>query len=119
MLTESQARTFAQEWMEAWNSHDLNRIMTHYAEDVVIASPIAATLLGGNGRVMGKAAVQAYFAKGLAAYPDLRFEIVDVLWGMQSIVLYYKNQRGGYAGEYMELDAAGRVVRMVAHYRPA
>ncbi len=29
---------FAIEWEAAWNAHDLNRILAHYAEDVVFRS---------------------------------------------------------------------------------
>ena len=42
LMTEDEARSFAADWIEAWNSHDLDRIMTHYAEDLVLVSPIAA-----------------------------------------------------------------------------
>jgi len=42
LMTEDEARSFAADWIEAWNSHDLDRIMTHYAEDLVLISPIAA-----------------------------------------------------------------------------
>ena len=45
LMTEDEARSFAADWIEAWNSHDLDRIMTHYAEDLVLVSPIAAQLL--------------------------------------------------------------------------
>jgi hypothetical protein len=27
MLTQQQAQDFAQDWIEAWNSHDLDRIL--------------------------------------------------------------------------------------------
>lgn len=33
MLTEDKARTLAAHWIEAWNSHDLNAIMSHYGEE--------------------------------------------------------------------------------------
>ncbi len=45
MLTQQQAQDFAQDWIEAWNSHDLDRILAHYDEHVVLVSPIAAKLL--------------------------------------------------------------------------
>ena len=34
------ARTLATEWVAAWNSHDLERILAHYAHDVVFSSPL-------------------------------------------------------------------------------
>ena len=67
---------FAREWIEAWNAHDLERILSHYAEDIVLTSPIAARRLGDpRGTVRGKAALRDYFAQGLAARPDLRFAL--------------------------------------------
>ena len=35
MITEEQARPFAKDWIEAWNSHDLERVMSHYDEGKV------------------------------------------------------------------------------------
>ena len=43
-LTEEIARQFAREWVDAWNAHDLERILSHYAPDVVLRSPVAARL---------------------------------------------------------------------------
>jgi len=117
MLTEHQARELAEHWVQAWNSHDLDRVMAHYADGVVLISPVAATILGDpSGRVIGKPALRAYFDKGLAAYPNLHFELVDLMWGLESVVLYYVNQRGSKTGEYMEIDATGKVSKVVANY---
>lgn len=33
------AEAYAREWIDAWNSLDLKRILSHYAEDVVFKSP--------------------------------------------------------------------------------
>ena len=33
------SRRFAAEWIEAWNAHDLERILAHYADDFEMASP--------------------------------------------------------------------------------
>ncbi len=117
MLTKNQAQTFAEEWVQAFNSHDLDRILSHYHEDVVLVSPIAAQILNDpNGTVRGKEALRAYFQKGLAAYPDLKFELLDVMWGISSVVLYYVNQQGTKSGEFMEIDAAGQVTKVIANY---
>jgi hypothetical protein len=116
-LTESAARALADEWIAAWNAHDLERILAPYADDVVLTSPVAADRLGDpGGTVRGRAALRAYFAGGLTAYPDLRFELRDLMWGVRSLVLYYANQRGTMTGEFMELDDAGKVARVVANY---
>src|ERR1700730_14471421 len=116
MLSESQARQFAHGWVQAWNSNDLDAIMSYYASEVVLTSPTAANLLNDpSGTVAGKAALRKYFERGLAAYPDLNFELLDVMRGISSVVLYYVNQKGTKTGEFMELDANQKVVRVVAN----
>jgi hypothetical protein len=117
LLTEAFARELAHEITAAWNSHDLERILTHYEDDVTLTSPYAAERYDdATGVVRGKAALRAYFALGLAAYPELHFELVDVLWGVSSVVLYYVNQRGTMTAEVLELAPSGRVARVLANY---
>jgi hypothetical protein len=107
-----------QDWIESWNSHDLNRIMEHYSDDVELISPVAARILNDpDGVVHGKEALRSYFAKGLAFYPDLKFHLLDTLRGLRSVVLYYENQRGVRTGEFMEIGEDGKVLRVVANYR--
>ena len=117
MITESQVRQFAAEWLRAWNSHDLDKILSHYAPDIVLTSPAAARLLNRpTGLVTGKSELRNYFKRGLEAYPDLTFELLDVMWGLSSVVLYYKNQNGTTSGEFMEFDSNLKITRVVANY---
>jgi len=117
MLTEAEARQFAAHWVLAWNSHDLDAIMAHYGSEVVLTSPVAAKLLNDeSGTVAGKEALRSYFKRGLQVYPSLAFELLDVMWGLSSVVLYYVNQKGTKAGEFMEFDANRKVIRVVANY---
>jgi hypothetical protein len=111
------AKEFAKDWIDAWNSHDLDRILSHYASDVVLVSPVAAKLTGDpSGTLRGKEALRSYFQKGLELFPNLQFKLVDVMQGLSSVVLYYENQRGTKTGEFMEFNADGAVVRVVANY---
>jgi hypothetical protein len=108
---------FVQSWLAAWNSHDLEKIMSFYRDDVALISPTARQLLGDPaGEVKGKEALRAYFEKGLQAYPHLRFELLDVMWGVSSVVLCFLNQKGTRTAELMELDPAGKITRVVANY---
>ena len=116
-MTEADARRFAAEWIEAWNSHDLERILGHYADDVEVTSPLAEAVLGpGRHTVRGKEAVRAYWGPALAKYPDLEFTLFRAYAGVQSVVLHYRSIRGLVGAECMELDARGRVSRVLAHY---
>jgi hypothetical protein len=116
-LQASFAREFAQDWVDAWNSHDLERILTHYDDEVLLVSPVALKLLSGDGTVRGRAALRDYFRRGLETFPDLRFDLIDTLWGTETIVLYYiNNVRGSKTAEVMLLNPAGKIRRVWANY---
>jgi hypothetical protein len=112
------ARDFAQDWVEAWNSHDLERILAHYDDEVILISPVALKLLNnGDGVVQGKAALREYFLRGIQAFPNRRFDLIDVLWGVETIVVYYGNNvRGSKSAEVMQLSVAGKIRRVWANY---
>ena len=116
-MTKDDAWKFANHWVAAWNAHDLHAILSHYEDTVELTSPVAAKLLGTpDGKVIGKQNLRAYFQRGLEAYPDLHFHLEDVLWGLNSVVLYYANQKGTRTAEFMELAPTGKVTRVVANY---
>ena len=116
-MTRDEALQFAEEWIAAWNAHDLNRIMAHYEEPVELISPVAARLLScTDGKVRGKENLRDYFQRGLQAYPQLQFHLLDVLAGMNSLVLYYKNHEEKRTAEFMEFSPGGKVARVVANY---
>lgn len=115
--TKEDAWNLANHWVAAWNAHDLDLIMSHYEDAVELTSPVAAQLLGTpDGKVIGKPALREYFQRGLEAYPELQFHLEDVLAGLNSVVLYYTNQKGTRTAEFMELSASGKVARVVANY---
>ena len=117
MFTAQEAQHFADHWIRSWNSHDLDSIMSHYATEVVLASPVVASLLNEpSGTLCGKETLRDYFKRGLEAYPHLTFTLHDVLCGIHTIVLYYTNQRGTRTAEFMKLDANHKVVQVVANY---
>ncbi len=103
MIEQAFAEHFAAEWIEAWNSHDLDRILAHYSDDFEFASPFIIQVVGEpSGMLKGKANVGAYWSKGLQILPDLKFELIAVFAGINSIVLHYKNERGKYNAETFE-----------------
>ena len=118
MLTPEDARHFADEWIAAWNARDLSRILAHYSDDFEMASPYIRDVVGEpSGVLKGKAAIGAYWSKALARFPDLHFELIDVLTGAQSVSINYFGRGRRRACEVFFFDAGGKVVRAAAHYR--
>ncbi|MFJ8929669.1 MULTISPECIES: nuclear transport factor 2 family protein [unclassified Streptomyces] len=98
------ARTFVDSWVTAWNAHDLDALLAHFADDVTFRSPVAAQLLGGDGVMRGKDALRDYWTEGLRRIPDLRFEVVGSYVGVNSLVINYRNQKGGLVNEVLIFD---------------
>src|SRR5258705_5891623 len=117
MLTRADAERFAHEWIKAWNSHDLDSILSHYTDDLEFSSPFIPEIAGEpSGILRGKGAVGAYWQKALARRPDLAFTLERVLWGIRSVVIQYRRHDGRPAMEWFELGADGKIVRSAAHY---
>ena len=99
------AQSFVDEWVRAWNDHDIERVLEHFHDDAVFTSPVAALLVEGSGGVIrGRAALRHYWSEGLRRIPDLHFEVVGVYVGVRTVVINYRNQRGGMVSEVLTFD---------------
>lgn len=123
MIDAAFAKRFAADWIAAWNRHDLDAILAHYADDFEMASPLIPQLAGEPaGRLRGKSRVGAYWARALTPpaltmAPRLRFELIGILMGVDSVALHYRSRRGP-AMEVFQFDPDGKVIRAAAHYAP-
>ena len=117
IITRAAAERLADEWIAAWNAHDLPRVLAHYTEDFEMQSPKIADIAGEpSGILRGKGAVGAYWRKAMQLIPGLHFEKLGVFVGAQSVGIHYRNHAGKIAVEILELDDNGLVRRAAAHY---
>ncbi len=108
---------FAQDWIESWNSHDLPRILSHYADTFSITTPMIKMALGvDTGTLCGKQAVGNYWRQALEKIPDLQFELLDVLSGVNSVAVYYRSVLNKLAIEVMFFNDDNKVADVVVHY---
>ena len=119
MVTAEEAAERAAKWLSDWNAHDLEAILAHYAENVQFTSPFAIRLMGtASGTIVGKVALREYFASGLKAYPELHFRLRHACAGVRSFCVLYESVNDLLAAEVFELNEAGEVARVTAHYTP-
>ena len=112
-----QLAALGREWIAAWNSHDLERVLALYTEDFEMTSD-KIPLLGfdASGTLQGKDKVRAYWSKALAMIPNLRFELIDTYVNPDSVVVFYQNERGTRICEYLRLDTAGKIKQGSANH---
>ncbi|QWG20410.1 nuclear transport factor 2 family protein [Bradyrhizobium sediminis] len=98
------------DWISAWNSRDLERVLALYAEDAEMTSDkVQALGLDCSGTLRGKAKLRMYWGKALALLPNLHFDLIDLYVSPDSIVVHYTNERGARICEYLRLDADGKI----------
>ena len=117
MIEESWAKEFAEEWIAAWNSHDLERIFSHYTDDFEMSSPfIVQRMKVPSGTLEGKENIRPYWQIGLEQNPPLRFTLTDVLVGANSVTILYLNQKNISVVEVLFFNENGKATSGFAHY---
>jgi hypothetical protein len=115
------AQAFAEEWVDAFNRRDLQRILSNYTADVELISPIYQQFTEGRSDVVrGMDDLRAYFDAALRRFPELHFRLVDVARGSRGLCIRYHTNIGDRIGmECFELDEHGKAARIICHYLPA
>jgi ketosteroid isomerase-like protein len=115
MTTDLEA--FAKDWIEAFNSKNLDHILSHYTEDVELYSPRVKLVMGDpSGKVKGKKALRDYFSTALARSPDLRFTLEKIYPGAGSVVFQLRTNEGRDGAESMVFGEGGLVREVRAHW---
>ena len=111
-----QSREIAENWIESWNRRDLDALLGHFSENFEFSSPLIHQVAGEpSGRLIGKAAVRAYWQAALSRLPNLRFELVQVFSGVDCITILYRGHRG-LSAEVLQFGADNLVLRGQALY---
>ncbi|WP_439624994.1 hypothetical protein [Gemmata sp.] len=109
---------FAADWIEAWNRHDLDAILSHRERrrGVHVAVRGAADRRR-NGSRQGRTA--GLLRRRPAPVPRPALPAAHALAGVNSLVLVYDSVEDLLAAEAFEFNAAGKVGRVNCHYAPA
>jgi ketosteroid isomerase-like protein len=106
-----------QEWIAAWNSRDLERVLVLYADDSEMTSyRISALGFDRSGTLRGKDKLREYWGKALQLLPDLHFTLIDLFVSPDSLVVFYENERGKKVCEYLRVDAEGKIKQGSGNY---
>lgn len=111
MLDNDWAQQWAQEWIAAFNSHDLDRIFALYDNEFTMHSPYIIERMGQpSGQLTGKKAVAPYWQKSLALQPPIQFELIDVFVGVAQLSVVYRNIGRKVVCESFRFNADGKVI---------
>ncbi len=107
----------AQQWIKDWNQRNLENVMSHYADDVEFHSPTVIKRWNiAEGKLIGKDLVERHFRKGIEEVPGIQFEFHSILYGVESVVLFYKRETGKLAADLVVFNEAGKVKEVRSYY---
>ena len=103
-------QSYADQWVGAWNAHDVEAVLEHFHDDVVFTSPVAARVVPHSGGVVhGKAALREFWTAALKVFPELHFDVIGVYRGESTLVINYRNHIGALVNEVLTFDGDGLV----------
>jgi predicted ester cyclase len=104
-------------WIEAWNSRDLERVLSLYDERAEMVSGVIIRLgINPDGRVLGKSDLRAYWARALETLPNLHFTLLDLSVSPDSVIVRYVNERGSTMCEYLRVGGNGKIIQGSANH---
>lgn len=110
----------AREWLDAFNAHDVERLVALYAADAAHTSPKIRTLHPETGgKLIGHVALKAWWRDAIDRLPGLRYELFAMTAGDSSVFIEYIRHAEGQApmfvAEVFEIVGGKIVASRVYH----
>ena len=107
---------FVEAWCASWRKVDIDAVVSHFAENAEMRSPLALKLTE-SPVVAGAENIRAYWRKAYGHVASADLKILSWSWDAAIARLTVWWQLGdSRASEFMDFDGAGRVVRSEAFY---
>jgi len=118
-MNRDEAEQFAREWISDWCARDVDRVVSHFAENARFVSPVAAKRTG-SPVVMGRDALTQYWQVA-HSFGSFRFTLDHILWddARQEMAIVYARDIDGRrdrACEILRFNSLGQVVAAEAMY---
>src|SRR5512141_2811729 len=113
-------RAIAEAWLAAFEARDLDALLALYADDATHTSPKIRTLHPETGgKLVGKAAMRAWWADSFARLPSLRYVKTAITADPDSVLLEYTRKVAGEPdmpiAEVFEVRSGNIVASRVFH----
>jgi len=110
------ARIFAETWHANWCKVDIDAVVSHFAEDAEMRSPLAEKLTG-SAVVRGSEKIRRYWKEAYGHVKSADLQLLSWSWDkpMRRLTMWWRLDETR-ASEYMDFDATGRVIRSEAFY---
>ncbi len=107
----------ARNWIDAWNSHKVEAIVSFYADDIEFIAPTVIKRWGKpDATLRGIDALREHVQRGLELAPGLRFDLEHIFTGPTGYSVLYHRDNGNRVVDVVELNEEGKARRVLAMY---
>lgn len=83
-------KKIALDWIDAFNEHDLEKLLKLYAEDAIHFSPkFKVREPQTNGWIKGKSSLRSWWADAFERLPLLQYELKNLIVGEEQLLMEY------------------------------
>ena len=118
MIAPKEAQSYAQNWIKAWNDHDIDAILSFYSDSIHHVTPKLTMLFGAASHIIqDKQELRDYFVAAIKRSPELHFSLQEVFSGAESIVIIFQSTTGIHVAVTLILNKEMKITQYMAHYR--
>jgi hypothetical protein len=97
-MSAAQNMVIAEQWLDAFNRHDVDSLVRLYAPGATHTSPkIRAAHPGGDGKLVGRAALKNWWLDSLKRFPELRYAPTVLTANGERVFMEYVRHAPGQA----------------------
>ncbi|WP_310646318.1 nuclear transport factor 2 family protein [Limnohabitans sp.] len=116
-IVDGWGQEFANDWLSAWNSKDLDKIVGFYADQVTMISPTVTELTGlQEGITLQKSDIKELYSKLFIQIPELHYSLVAVAVGIDTLTIHYTSCQCDMVADVIKFDDCWRVTKSHTYY---
>ncbi len=113
----AELRVIAEDWIQAWNAKDLDRIMSYYSDEVEFeANTVLSRWNMPQGKLKGRPELREHFRLGLLYEPDLFFTLEQVFTAPSGYAILYQRDNGNQVLHVVELNEKDKAKKVRVFY---
>ena len=114
-LTNDWRKSLIDEWQQAWNAHDTDRVLSFYEDLIAITSPVFQEVLGARGATcFGKQELKQFCETVFAGEPKYSIKMMAVTWGIGSVTVHYLDSTSRLIAETMQFSQGQKITNSSA-----
>lgn len=116
-MSDIWGQEFANNWLVAWNSKDIEKIIEFYSDEIVLVSPAVKNVTGyQDGVIIKKSEIKDMWLKVFQQIPELQYSLVAVAVGIDSLTIHYTSSLCDMVADVLKFDRDWKIIKSCTYY---